>query len=296
MSHVLLLISNPLARAVTRPVRETAAGAAGARADGFTELSEDVAYELALTASPGDIAGAVSAALQGAPLDIAVIPAAGRRKALFLADMDSTMIEQECIDEIGALKGLREPIAAVTERAMRGEIAFEQALRERVALLEGIGRAELDRLASERLTLTPGGRTAVRTMRAHGTHCVLVSGGFTVFTGTIAGRIGFDEHRANTLLFDGNRLTGTVAEPILGQDAKRDALVSVAAARGIPLSATLAIGDGANDLAMIAAAGLGVAFRAKPVVAAQADVRIEHGDLTALLYLQGYREAEFTGG
>lgn len=230
----------------------------------------------------------IRAALEGAAIDVIVQPEATRRKALFLADMDSTMIGQECIDELAAVVGLKEHVAAITERAMRGEIEFEPALRERVALLKGVPLSVVDEIIRDRITLTPGGRELVRTMRANGAYTALVSGGFTVFTGPISATIGFDEHRSNTLLADAGILTGKVADPILGKQAKLDALVGLRARFGLAPEATLAVGDGANDLAMLDEAGLGVAFRAKPAVAAAADARLDHADLTALLYAQGY--------
>ena len=206
------------------------------------------------------------------------------------------MIGQECIDELAAEIGEMEYVAAITERAMRGEIAFEPALRERVALLKGLGRATIDRVIATNITLTPGGTALVRTMRANGAHTVLVSGGFSVFTSVIAEKIGFDEFRANELLFgEDGRLTGLVAEPVLGKDAKFAALEQLRHKHCLRAEETLAVGDGANDLAMLEAAGLGVAFHAKPKVAAAAHARIDHGDLSALLYAQGYRRTEFVG-
>ena len=262
-------------------------------------LHGEVAAELLV---PGEPAAAASltdrlrTALAGEPIDLAVLPAdAHRRKRLFLADMDSTMIEQECIDELAGTLGLKDHVAAITERAMRGEIAFEPALRERVALLKDIPVEVVDGLIAERLTLTPGGRTLVRTMRAHGARTCLVSGGFTLFTGPIAAMIGFHEHRSNVLGVADGRLTGVVEDPIVGKAEKRAALMELRETLGLGPADTLAVGDGANDLDMLQEAGLGVAFRAKPAVAAAAQVRVEHGDLTALLYLQGYAAAEFVG-
>jgi phosphoserine phosphatase len=231
-------------------------------------------------------------ALDGAAIDLIVQPVAARRKALFLADMDSTMIGQECIDELAAYVGLKDKVSGITERAMRGEIAFEPALRERVALLKGISTSVVDEIIRERITLTPGGTALVRTMRGNGGYTALVSGGFTVFTGPLGATIGFDEDRSNRLLAADGILTGEVAEPILGKQAKLDALIELRARLGLAPAATLAIGDGANDLAMLGEAGLGVAFRAKPAVAAAADARLDHADLTALLYAQGYRGDE----
>jgi phosphoserine phosphatase len=236
----------------------------------------------------------VRSALDNAAVDVIVQRAQGRRKKLLLADMDSTMIGQECIDELAAEIGKRAQVAAITGRAMRGEIAFEPALRERTALLKGLDRATVLGVIANKITLTPGGRVLVQTMRANGAHTVLVSGGFSVFTSVIAERIGFHEHLANELLFgEDSRLTGLVAAPVLGKDAKLAALEQLRDKHGHSGEETLAVGDGANDLAMLEAAGLGVAFHAKPKVAAAAHARIDHGDLTALLYAQGYRREEF---
>ena len=243
-------------------------------------------------AAPGDLdrrafADRARAALDGAPVDVIVQPAQGRRKRLFLADMDSTMIGQECIDELADMVGLKARVAEITERAMRGEIAFEPALRERVALLAGLDAGVVDRLLAERITLTPGGTALVRTMKAHGARTSLVSGGFTLFTQAIAARIGFDENRANRLVVRDGVLAGVVEEPILGREAKLATLVELRDGLGLPHAGTMAVGDGANDLAMLGEAGLGVAFRAKPTVAASAHARVDHADLTALLYAQG---------
>jgi phosphoserine phosphatase len=223
-----------------------------------------------------------------------------RRKRLIVADMESTIIEQEMIDELAEYVGLRDKISAITARAMRGELEFESALRERVAMLAGLDARVLDEVSEKRLTLTPGAETLVRTMKANGAYCALVSGGFSVFTDRVARRLGFDEHQANVLEIENGTLTGRVKEPVLGRTAKRDALLRIASERGIPIEETLAVGDGANDLDMIAAAGLGVAFRAKPAVQAAArampnGVVITHGDLTALLYLQGYPQGDHKG-
>jgi phosphoserine phosphatase len=236
----------------------------------------------------------VRSALEKAAVDVIVQRVQGRRKKLLLADMDSTMIGQECIDELAAAIGKRAHVAAITERAMRGEIAFESALRQRVALLKGLDRAAVLDVIANRITLTPGGRGLVQTMRANGARTVLISGGFSVFASVVAERIGFHEHQANELLFGADsRLSGLVSEPVLGKDAKLAALEQLRDKHGLSGEETLAVGDGANDLAMLAAAGLGVAFRAKPKIAAAAPARIDHGDLTALLYAQGYRREEF---
>ncbi|HTK33891.1 MAG TPA: phosphoserine phosphatase SerB [Caulobacteraceae bacterium] len=236
---------------------------------------------------------AAEAAIADLPVDVCVQPQAGRRKRLLVADMDSTIIGCECLDELADFAGKKAEIAAITERAMRGELAFEGALRERVGMLKGLETGALQRCYDERVRLNPGARTLVETMTAGGARCVLVSGGFEFFTGRVARAAGFGRHRANRLLEDHGRLTGMVAEPILGREAKLEALNAEAQSLGLALADTLAIGDGANDLAMIEAAGLGVAYRAKPIVAQQADARIDHSDLTALLYFQGYAAEEF---
>jgi len=220
--------------------------------------------------------------------DVNAVPVAGRRKRLLVADMDSTIIACECLDELAGQAGLKERIAAITERAMKGETAFVPALKERVALLEGLPLAALKRTYDERVRLNPGAKALVATMKAHGARAVLVSGGFTYFTGRVRGLCGFDADYANVLIDDGERLTGEVREPVLGREAKLETLLS----QGIDARDALAIGDGANDLDMIRAAGLGVAFHAKPVVAEAAAARIDRGDLRAALYLQGYRDDE----
>jgi phosphoserine phosphatase len=227
------------------------------------------------------------------PIDIVVQPADNRRKKLFLADMDSTMISQECIDELADFAGLKTRVAAITERAMRGEIEFEPALRERVALLKGLPVGVVDEVLASRITLTPGGRELVATLRAHGAYTCLVSGGFTLFSSKIADMIGFQENRANELLVEDGKLSGKVAEPILGRAAKLATLTDLRESFDLDTIDTLVVGDGANDLAMIQSGGLGVAYHAKPAVAATAGARIDFGDLTALLYAQGYRRDEF---
>lgn len=237
---------------------------------------------------------AIAALLAGRPIDVNIVPddIAFRRKKLLVADMESTIIEQECLDELADYVGMRPRIADITARAMRGELDFESALNERVGLLEGLDASVLDVIYAQRVTLMPGARTLVRTMQKHGAYCALVSGGFTFFTERIAERVGFDAHQANTLELAAGKLAGTVAEPILGREAKLEALERFTTELGLFPAETLAVGDGANDLAMIRAAGLGVAFRAKPLVAAEARATILHGDLTALLYLQGYRNED----
>lgn len=291
MTHVLTLIGAPGAQSLTEAlVRAAAHALPGAETPRW--LAQGDACDVGFSPpGPGDIAAieqAVRATLASAPVDAVILPAAGRRKKLLVADMDSTIIRQECIDEIADFAGLKSRIAAITGRAMRGEIEFEPALRERVGLLAGLDEAVLQQVIDERIELMPGARTLVGTMRANGAFCALVSGGFSFFTSRVGAMAGFDADQANELEIEGGKLTGRVCEPILGRDAKLQALRRYRDARGLDASETMAIGDGANDLAMIAEAGLGVAYRAKPMVAAQAAVRIEHGDLTALLYIQGY--------
>ena len=225
-------------------------------------------------------------------IDAVVVPAAGRRKKLLVADMESTVIENEMLDELADFLGLRKKIAAITARAMNGEIDFAAALDERVALLKGLPIARLDE-AAKRIRYTPGGATLVATMKKHGAHCALVSGGFTYFTAMVRRALGFDSDAANGLKHDGHILTGEVEPPILGKEAKLATLQRLAAALGITTKDAVSVGDGANDLPMLQAAGLGVAFRAKPVVAAGVRARIDHGDLSALLYLQGFRRSDF---
>jgi phosphoserine phosphatase len=225
-------------------------------------------------------------------IDAVVVPAAGRRKKLLVADMESTMIENEMLDELADFLGLRERIAAITARAMNGEIDFAGALNERVGLLKGLDVAKLDE-AAERIRYTPGGAALVATMKKHGGYCALVSGGFTHFTAMVKEALTFDSHAANVLQHDGRTLSGTAEPPILGKEAKLATLQRLAGEQGLSLAETMSVGDGANDLPMLKAAGLGVAFHAKPAVAAEVAARIDHGDLTALLYLQGYRRSDF---
>lgn len=236
---------------------------------------------------------AVKAAVGEAPVDFAVQPAESRRKRLLIADMDSTIIGCECLDELADFAGVKDKVSEITERAMRGELAFEGALRERVGMLKGLSADALQACYDDRVKLNPGARTLVQTMAAHGALCALVSGGFTFFTSRVALAAGFHLNRANTLIEDGGLLTGEVGDPILGKEAKLAALQEETAALGVTPAEALAVGDGANDLAMIEAAGLGVAYRAKPIVAAQAQAKVDHADLTALLYFQGYKAAEF---
>ena len=246
--------------------------------------------------NPQALAQAAARALERQPADFCAQPAEGRRKRLLVADMDSTIIGCECLDELADVAGLKAEIAAITARAMAGEIPFEGALIERVSKLAGLGLEALEEVYAERVRLEPGAEVMARTMAGHEARCVLVSGGFDFFTSRVSAAAGFAAHRGNRLIDDGARLSGEVALPILGREAKLAALVEEAGALGVDLSQTAAIGDGANDLGMIEAAGLGVAYRAKPIVAERARARIEHTDLTAMLYFQGYEADEFIRG
>lgn len=241
----------------------------------------------------GELRQEAAAAVAELPVDWALVPVEGRRKKLLVADMDSTIINVECLDELADFAGIKAEIAAITERAMRGELEFEPALRERVGKLKGLALDALQKTYDERVRLNPGAATLVRTMAAHGARCVLVSGGFTFFTSRVAEAAGFHADKANVLLDNGKTLTGAVEEPILGRAAKLQALKSEAIKLGIAESDAMAIGDGANDLDMIKAAGLGVAYRAKPLVAAEANAKIDYMSLEAALFFQGYRRGEF---
>jgi len=293
MPLVATLVSHPCRRALKPALANMAAAAVGASA--LRWLDEEIACDLALApaADAAQTEAALRSVLSGKPVDVVVQPLEGRRKRILIADMDSTMIDQECIDELADEVGLKEHVAAITARAMRGEIAFEPALRERVALLRDLDLAIIGRIVADRITLASGAGALVRTMRAHGGYTALVSGGFDVFTSRIADKLGFHENRANRLIDSGGRLAGEVAEPILGRAAKADALLDISARLGLTPADAIAVGDGANDLDMIRLAGTGVALHAKPAVAAEAKVRIDYGDLTALLYLQGYAREEF---
>jgi phosphoserine phosphatase len=255
-------------------------------------LDPGVAAEFPLEAVPAN-QWEVWEAMQALRVDLILQPVEGRRKRLLLADMDCTMIEQECIDELADEAGVGAHVADITKRAMNGEIDFEAALKERVGLLKGLPASTVDHVLHDRITLMSGGPTLLATMKANGAHSALVSGGFTAFTARMAAVLGFDENRANTLLVEDGKLTGEVALPILGKEAKVQALQQIAARLGMTPADAIAVGDGANDLAMLELAGTGVALHAKPMVAAQCRVRVNHGDLTALLYLQGYAREQF---
>tara|TARA_R110002049_G_scaffold44333_6_gene130200 strand:- start:57899 stop:58774 length:876 start_codon:yes stop_codon:yes gene_type:complete len=255
-------------------------------------LAPDVAAEFALGAMPAN-RWEVWQSCQALGVDLVVVPTTGRRKQMLLADMDSTMIEQECIDELAEEAGVGARVKEITARAMNGELDFDGALKERVALLKGLHVSVIDKVLAERITLMPGGRTLLATMKRDGAYAGLVSGGFTAFTAKVAGLLGFDENRANTLLVQDDVLVGEVGMPILGREAKVTALEEISARLGLAEDQVIAVGDGANDLGMLQRAGMGVALHAKPAVAAQCDLRINFGDLTALLYIQGYARDDF---
>ena len=291
--YVATLLTNPATPTLEPALVEALRAAWGGAAARW--LAKGIAAEFVLPGLP-DNRWQVWESLQAQRVDLALQPAEGRRKRMLLADMDSTMIGQECIDELADMAGVGERVKEITARAMNGEIGFEGALRERVGLLKGLPASVIDRVYAERITFTPGGRTLIATMKAGGGHAVLVSGGFTAFTSRVAAALGFDENRANTLLIEDGKLTGAPAEPILGREAKVAALEEITARLGIGPEQVIAVGDGANDLGMLHLAGAGVALHAKPSVAAQCEIRVNHGDLTALLYLQGYAAEEFVSG
>ena len=288
---IVTLITNPATPLLDRAVVESLRNAWGGGDARW--LDPSVAAEFGLEAMPEN-RWDVWSSLQSLRIDMVVQPAMGRKKRLLIADMDSTMIQQECIDELASEAGVGARVAGITARAMNGELDFEDALRERVGLMRGLRETVIAAVIRDRITLMPGGTALVATMRANGAYAALVSGGFTAFTAQIAATLGFDENRANLLMVQDGKLTGHVAEPILGRAAKVQALEEISARLGITPQEAIAVGDGANDLGMLGLAGAGVALHAKPVVAAECDIRINHGDLTALLYLQGYARTEFT--
>ncbi len=285
MTSVLVLIAAPGSGAINSRVVEALHDYGGT----LKWLAEGEATEIELFPDVlkfGDV-------LRGLPIDVNLIASANRRKKLLIADMDSTMIHQECIDELGVMAGVGDRIKDITARAMRGELDFEAALKERVGLLKGLDKSLIAQLLGERISFMEGGKTLLATMKAHGAYTALVSGGFTAFTSHVASALGFDENRANTLLIENSKLTGEVAMPILGKEAKVESLKRICAARGISQDEVIAVGDGANDIPMLLEAGMGVALHAKPKVQEAAPICINHGDLTALLYLQGYHKTEF---
>lgn len=293
MTYILSIIANPKSPTITPPLLERLAELV--KGGAATPLAPGIAYDMALTVAPDStILSEARDIASMAHADINLATTANRRKKLLIADMDSTMIEQECIDELAEFAGKRTEISDITERAMRGELDFDAALKERVAMLKGLPETVLAETFERRISLTPGARTLVQTMNANGGVTALVSGGFTFFTQAVAEATGFQTTQANELLVENGVLTGAVAMPILGRAAKEKALVRLAGKADIPLEQTIAVGDGANDLSMLGRAGIGVAFHAKPAVAEAAHARIDHGDLTALLYLQGIPQSEFS--
>jgi phosphoserine phosphatase len=287
---VVTLLTNPEAPVLERVTVESLRNAWGGGEARW--LDPGVAAEFDLEAVPANH-WEVWEGLQSLRVDMVVQTAEGRKKRLLIADMDSTMIRQECIDELADEAGVGARVADITARAMNGELDFEGALRERVGLLKGLPETVIGQVLRDRITLMPGGKVLLATMKANGAHAALVSGGFTAFTSAVAATLGFDENRANTLHVADGKLAGTVGEPILGKEAKLQALNEITARLGITPAEALAVGDGANDLPMLLAAGTGIALHAKPRVQADCDVRVNHGDLTALLYLQGYSREEF---
>lgn len=288
--HVVTLVTSPASPSLDRATVEALRDAWGGGDAQW--LSPGEAAEFAVGVRPENFWD-VWEGLQARGVDLVIQRAEGRAKRMLLADMDSTMIQQECIDELAAEAGVGPQVAAITARAMNGELEFDGALRERVGLLAGLDEAVIAKVLAERISLMPGGAVLVATMKARGGYAALVSGGFTAFTGPVAARLGFDEHRSNVLAVEGGYLTGIAAEPILGREAKVAALGEITVRLGIGTEDVIAVGDGANDLGMLGLAGTGVALHAKPAVAAECDVRINHGDLTALLYVQGYAKGEF---
>ena len=296
MHDVLTLVAAPGDMLYPETIEDVtdALAAMGAHLGTIDVLAAGSAIDIGFAGpTPAAVDSTVRTVLAGRPIDLLAQPTAGRRKAMLIADMDSTIITVECIDELADYLGIKAEIAAITERAMRGELDFPAALRERVARLAGLSLDMLDTCFRERIRLTPGARALVRTMRANGALTALVSGGFTYFTARVATMAGFDVNRANVLGHNGQALDGTVAEPILGADAKAATLGELARARGLDPGDVLAVGDGANDIPMLKLAGLGVAYRAKPATAAAAGARVDHGDLSTLLFFQGYRRAQF---
>jgi phosphoserine phosphatase len=290
MDSVVILIAAPGSRAISPAIARSVGDITASRPQW---MHEGEALEFPTRSFSAEERAEIGQLVRGLPIDVAILPAENRRKRFLIADMDSTMIGQECIDELGALAGVGDRIKEITARAMKGELDFEGALKARLALVKGLPESAIGRIISERITFTGGGRTLIATMKAHGAYAALVSGGFVQFTGHVAKELGFDEHRANSLIIEKGKLMGAAREPILGRDAKLSALHEIAKRLGISLADTLAVGDGANDIPMLKDAGLGVALHAKPKVQEAVSVSINHGGLTALLYLQGYRREEF---
>lgn len=286
--YVLTLISSQKDRLLTPQLVDDVAGKVSTGIPAWLDLG--VAADMPVKGP--EMADDVRAALVNKDIDGVIQPLAGRRKKLFVADMDSTLIQQECIDELGKALGLGDKIAAITQKAMSGELDFEAALHQRVVLLKGLKRAQVQKILNDHIQLTPGARILVQTMRQNGTYTALVSGGFTFFAEPIGKMLGFDEVTANELEWQDDALTGKVVPPISDQSTKLAVLKRQAKVMNIQPDRIISVGDGANDVAMIKASGMGVAFRAQPIVAAEADAQINHADLTALLYIQGYRHNE----
>jgi len=289
---IATLLTAPTARTLDPTLVENLRSAWGGDATNWLSVGEAAEFTVA---SLPDNQWAVWDDLQGMGIDLILQPETGRKKVVLLADMDSTMIEQECIDELAAEAGVGEKVVEITARAMNGELDFDAALIERVGLMTGLDVAVIDKVLNDRITLMSGAKTLLATMKSNGAYCALVSGGFTAFTAKVASELGFDENRANELIVENHKLSGDVKRPILGRAAKVNALNEIIQRHGLTASDVLAVGDGANDLGMLGIAGTGVALHAKPSVAAQCDVRVNHGDLTALLYLQGYGRDAFIG-
>ena len=288
--HTATLLTNPENPVLTTKIVEKTKAYLGGTE--VTWLAPNKACDIDLPAFPDNWED-IWQELQAQQIDLCIQPTAGRKKQILIADMDSTMIQQECIDELAAEAGVGEKVAGITARAMNGELDFEAALIERVGLLKGLDSSIIAKVIEKRITLMPGGPALLATMKTSGAYCALVSGGFTDFTSVIAARLGFDENRANTLLHEDGKLTGEVGRPILGRDAKVEALNEIAARLALAPANAIAVGDGANDLGMLKLAGAGVALHAKPVVAAECSVRLNFADLTGLLYLQGYKANRF---
>jgi phosphoserine phosphatase len=296
VTHFLSLITNPADASLSPEIVDKVRRAAASDADPVW-LAQGIAAEIAIDAEAAADRVALlrrsRAEIDRHPIDVALLPADGREKKLLIADMDSTIIGQECVDELADYAGLRDEISAITERAMNGELRFEDALRDRVALLRGVPVTVIDEIVAERIVVNPGAGILVATMRARGAHTALVSGGFRAFTRRVSDMVGFDEDFANDLVVADGMIAGEIVEPVRGREGKRQALLELAAGLHISSAEAIAVGDGANDIDMIDAAGLGVAYHAKPAVAERADARIDYGDFTALLYLQGIRAEEF---
>ena len=301
MEHVISLIGNPEKPALDAEIAEIAHAVLHERGTAprpvawlAPGIAAEIVFEAQTQLRANDAHAAVRQRLEAMPVDVNALPLAGRRKGLLVADMESTIIRNEMLDELADYVGMKDKVADITARAMNGELDFAAAVRERVALLKGLPATVLNE-SMLRVEIMPGARPLVATMRANGAFCALVSGGFGFFTRNIRTMLGFDYEQANELDTDGRTLLGTVKEPILDRNAKLEALKALAGQAGLDLAQTMAVGDGANDLPMLQAAGLGVAYRAKPTVAAAAKIRVNQGDLTALLYMQGYRQDEFLG-